>query len=107
MVAEFDRRVWVLVLMLYLQCSINIELVGASPQVSAMFVFGDSIVDTGNNNFLNSIAKANYWPYGCDSPSRFPSGRFSNGKTVVDFMGNINLVANYFQMKSNYYKLLP
>lgn len=54
-----------------------------------MFVFGDSIVDTGNNNFINSIAKANYYPYGCDSISGLPTGRFCNGRTVVDFMGNV------------------
>ncbi|XAR57470.1 Triacylglycerol lipase [Bertholletia excelsa] len=51
-----------------------------------MFVFGDSLVDSGNNNFLNSIAKSNYYPYGIDY-SRGPSGRFSNGKTFIDFLG--------------------
>ena len=96
MMADYDRVVGVAVLMLFLQLSISVDLVGASPQVSAMFVFGDSIVDTGNNNFLNSIAKANYWPYGCDSPSKFPTGRFCNGQTVVDFLGNIN----FFHMQS-------
>ncbi|KAL1824912.1 hypothetical protein ACET3Z_011690 [Daucus carota] len=89
MMADYDRVVGVAVLMLFLQLSISVDLVGASPQVSAMFVFGDSIVDTGNNNFLNSIAKANYWPYGCDSPSKFPTGRFCNGQTVVDFLGGM------------------
>ncbi|GAB2271634.1 hypothetical protein Dimus_006464 [Dionaea muscipula] len=53
--------------------------------VPSMFVFGDSLVDVGNNNFLNSVAKSNFWPYGCDF-SDGPTGRFSNGKTVVDFI---------------------
>ncbi|KAL2924803.1 hypothetical protein RDABS01_034143 [Bienertia sinuspersici] len=59
---------------------------GASP-VSALFVFGDSIIDSGNNNFLGSVAKANYWPYGCDF-NLGPTGRFCNGKTVVDILGD-------------------
>lgn len=88
--ADCDSRVLAMLLMLILHCSVSDLGVEAS-QVPAMFVFGDSIVDTGNNNFINSIAKANYYPYGCDSFSRFPTGRFSNGKTVVDFMGKIKL----------------
>lgn len=55
-------------------------------RVPAMFVFGDSLVEVGNNNYLNSLAKANYYPYGIDSP-RGPSGRFCNGKTIVDMIG--------------------
>ncbi|GMN51917.1 hypothetical protein TIFTF001_021063 [Ficus carica] len=52
-----------------------------------MFVFGSSLVDNGNNNFLgNSLAKANYLPYGVDFPLG-PSGRFTNGKNVVDLLG--------------------
>lgn len=58
-----------------------------SSPVSAMFAFGDSIIDTGNNNFLGSVAKSNYWPYGCDF-NQGPSGRFCNGRTVVDILGN-------------------
>lgn len=81
-----------MLLMLIFRCSIS-DLGAEASEVPAMFVFGDSIVDTGNNNFINSIAKANYYPYGCDSVSRFPTGRFCNGKTVVDFMGKIQLSA--------------
>lgn len=53
-----------------------------------MFVFGDSFVDNGNNNFLETIAKADYLPYGMDSPQG-PSGRFSNGKSVIDILGEM------------------
>ncbi|WJX51467.1 hypothetical protein P8452_37662 [Trifolium repens] len=61
------------------------------PLFSAVFVFGDSLVDNGNNNKLHSIAKANYMPYGIDFPGDHPSptGRFSNGKTIVDFLGEM------------------
>lgn len=58
-----------------------------SPQVPAFFVFGDSLVDHGNNNFLNSFAKANYLPYGVDFDGG-PSGRFCNGRTIIDFLGS-------------------
>ncbi|XP_027149868.1 GDSL esterase/lipase At1g71250 isoform X2 [Coffea eugenioides] len=62
------------------------------PQVSAMFVFGDSLVDNGNNNFINSLAKSNYYPYGCDY-DKGPNGRFSNGKTFADVLGELLGVA--------------
>ncbi|TXG47746.1 hypothetical protein EZV62_027040 [Acer yangbiense] len=55
----------------------------AAPQAPCYFIFGDSLVDNGNNNQLNSLAKANYMPYGIDFPNG-PTGRFSNGKTTVD-----------------------
>lgn len=51
--------------------------------VPAMFIFGDSLIDNGNNNNLPSFAKANYYPYGIDFNGG-PTGRFSNGYTIVD-----------------------
>lgn len=58
----------------------------AAPQVPCYFIFGDSLVDNGNNNQLQSLARANYLPYGIDFPGG-PTGRFSNGKTTVDVIG--------------------
>lgn len=55
--------------------------------IPAVFVFGDSIVDTGNNNGLKTIAKVNYPPYGKDFMGGIPTGRFSNGKVPSDFLG--------------------
>ena len=52
----------------------------------AFFVFGDSLVDNGNNNFIASMARANYPPYGIDFAGG-PTGRFSNGLTTVDAIG--------------------
>ncbi|KAH6756016.1 GDSL-like Lipase/Acylhydrolase superfamily protein [Perilla frutescens var. hirtella] len=60
-----------------------------SPQVTAMFAFGDSLTDPGNNNYLNSFAKANYMPYGVDFYEGQPSGRFCNGKTFIDYLGEL------------------
>lgn len=55
---------------------------------SALYLFGDSLVDVGNNNYLKlSIAKANHFPYGIDFPTKKPTGRFSNGKNAADFIG--------------------
>uniref|UniRef100_A0A7N0UAE8 GDSL esterase/lipase n=1 Tax=Kalanchoe fedtschenkoi TaxID=63787 RepID=A0A7N0UAE8_KALFE len=51
--------------------------------VPAMFIFGDSLIDNGNNNQLASLAKANYYPYGIDFQGG-ATGRFSNGYTMVD-----------------------
>ncbi|KAI5556991.1 hypothetical protein BDE02_18G071600 [Populus trichocarpa] len=36
----------------------------AIPQVPCYFVFGDSLFDNGNNNYLSTPAKVNYLPYG-------------------------------------------
>lgn len=56
-----------------------------------LFIFGDSIVDTGNNNYINTnpIAQANYAPYG-QSFFRYPTGRWSDGRVVPDFFGTID-----------------
>ncbi|KAL5202044.1 hypothetical protein ABZP36_012996 [Zizania latifolia] len=56
---------------------------GGGASVPAMFVFGDSLTDNGNNNDMTSLAKANYLPYGIDFAGG-PTGRFSNGYTMVD-----------------------
>ncbi|KAI8526500.1 hypothetical protein RHMOL_Rhmol12G0001600 [Rhododendron molle] len=84
MVIICNQRLWITTVFLILQVASNRVVLG-SP-FRAMYVFGDSIVDDGNNNFINSIAKSNYYPYGCDFAGG-PSGRFCNGKTFVDFLG--------------------
>lgn len=53
----------------------------------AFFVFGDSLVDNGNNNFLLTTARADAPPYGIDLPSHRPTGRFSNGRNIPDLIG--------------------
>ncbi|TYH34467.1 hypothetical protein ES332_D13G130200v1 [Gossypium tomentosum] len=54
----------------------------------AFFVFGDSLVDNGNNNYLATTARADSPPYGIDTPTRRPTGRFSNGKNIPDFISD-------------------
>ncbi|XP_058228248.1 GDSL esterase/lipase 7-like [Rhododendron vialii] len=50
----------------------------------ALYVFGDSVMDPGNNVFLNTRVKVNFTPYGIDFPGG-PTGRFTNGYTIADF----------------------
>ncbi|KAK1277056.1 GDSL esterase/lipase [Acorus gramineus] len=55
--------------------------------ITASFCFGDSLVDTGNNNYIVSLSKANYVPNGIDFPSSRPTGRYTNGRTIPDIIG--------------------
>ncbi|XP_019151532.1 PREDICTED: GDSL esterase/lipase At5g33370-like [Ipomoea nil] len=52
----------------------------------ALFVFGDSLVDAGNNNYIGSCARADSPPYGLDYPTHSPTGRFSNGFNIADIL---------------------
>lgn len=70
-------------LFLFLQPAISNKL----PLAPALYCFGASVSDSGNNNFLPTLAKANYTPYGIDFVKGAPTGRFTNGKTIVDFIG--------------------
>ncbi|XP_062023406.1 GDSL esterase/lipase At4g16230-like [Rosa rugosa] len=60
---------------------------GSGNTIQGMFVFGSSLVDNGNNNFLETKSKADYLPYGIDFPNG-TSGRFTNGKNVIDLLGD-------------------
>ncbi|KAF7846957.1 hypothetical protein BT93_L3538 [Corymbia citriodora subsp. variegata] len=55
----------------------------------ALSIFGDSVNDAGTNNYINTTAdfRANFTPYG-ETFFRYPTGRFSNGRLIVDFIGN-------------------
>lgn len=58
-------------------------------------MFGDSTVDTGNNNYISTLMKSDFAPYGRDlwpgsgggsTSSGQSTGRFSNGRLAVDFI---------------------
>lgn len=53
----------------------------------ATFIFGDSLVDAGNNNYIVSLSKANFPPNGIDFLGHQPTGRYTNGRTIVDILG--------------------
>ena len=62
-----------------------------SPPV--IYIFGDSMSDVGNNNYLLlSLAKCNYPWYGIDYKTGYPTGRFTNGRTIGDIMGESTLL---------------
>lgn len=59
--------------------------------IPAIFVFGDSTVDPGNNNYLPTVFKSNFPPYGRDYPLHKTTGRFTDGKLVTDFISKISV----------------
>nr|ACU24600.1 unknown [Glycine max] len=73
-----------------------------------LFIFGDSFLDAGNNNYINTttLDQANFLPYG-ETYFKFPTGRFSDGRLISDFIAeyaNLPLVPPYLQPgNSNYY----
>ncbi|CAB4293128.1 unnamed protein product [Prunus armeniaca] len=71
-------QILVVYFLLLVSCSAN-------ENVPAFFTFGDSLVDVGNNNYLQTIAKGNYFPFGIDFGNN-PTGRFSNGRTTFDIL---------------------
>ncbi|KAG6731585.1 hypothetical protein I3843_01G129000 [Carya illinoinensis] len=53
--------------------------------VLANFVFGDSLVEAGNYNYIPTLSRANIIPNGIDFG--MPTGRFTNGRTIFDIVG--------------------
>lgn len=82
--------------------------------VPAVLMFGDSIVDTGNNNYYTTIAKCNFPPYGQDFMGGKPTGRFSNGKVPSDLIGTFfciflklfYLIIHFHLFLSSYIRLI-
>ncbi|KAI4320936.1 hypothetical protein MLD38_034368 [Melastoma candidum] len=72
---------------------------GVNSSFPAVFSFGDSILDTGNNNGLRTLTKCNFPPYGKDFPGGRATGRFSNGKVpsdlIVEALGIKDLLPAY------------
>ena len=78
-----------LLLCSWMALTMAMALVAFSTQAEAaraFFVFGDSLVDNGNNNYLATTARADSPPYGIDYPTHRPTGRFSNGRNIPDFI---------------------
>nr|XP_011467481.1 PREDICTED: GDSL esterase/lipase 2-like isoform X2 [Fragaria vesca subsp. vesca] len=65
----------------------------------SLFIFGDSIFDAGNNNYINTSLRANFRPYG-ESFFKHPTGRFSDGRLISDFIAeyaNLPFIPPYLQ----------
>ncbi|XP_013455894.2 GDSL esterase/lipase At5g22810 [Medicago truncatula] len=69
----------------FLFATVVFYITNGEPVVPALFIFGDSIVDVGNNNNLHTVVKADFFPYGRDFVTKNPTGRMSNGKLAVDY----------------------
>ncbi|PWA43567.1 SGNH hydrolase-type esterase domain-containing protein [Artemisia annua] len=93
-------------LVLFVFClSVPTDSWGNIEKHTALFVFGDSLFDPGNNNYINTTAsfQANYWPYG-ESYFNPPTGRFSNGRLIPDFIAEyarLPLIPPYLEPGNN------
>ncbi|RWR76464.1 GDSL esterase/lipase [Cinnamomum micranthum f. kanehirae] len=72
--------------LLFLQLLLVPSYVHAKSGVTSIIVFGDSSVDTGNNNQISTVAKSDFEPYGRDFEGGHPTGRFCNGRVAIDFI---------------------
>ncbi|GMP89833.1 hypothetical protein CsSME_00041223 [Camellia sinensis var. sinensis] len=61
---------------------------GTGGKIPAIFIFGDSLLDTGTNTFLPTGVRADHAPYGENFPRRVPTGRFSNGRLMSDMLAS-------------------
>jgi hypothetical protein len=79
-----------LVLAVVCCCSSVEYATGGGRLVPAMYVFGDSLVDAGNNDFLPPPAPPALPPNGVDLPRwvLHRTGRFTNGFNLADIIGN-------------------
>ncbi|EEF29145.1 zinc finger protein, putative [Ricinus communis] len=72
----------------------------------ALFIFGDSLFDAGNNNDINNATgRANFWPYG-ETFFKYPTGRFSDGRIIPDFIAeylNLPFISPYLQPSNDQY----
>ena len=107
------RLISVLLFLFMLQlCSMSVLSLSDAPD-SASFVFGDSLVDAGNNNYLQTLSKADITPNGIDftASGGQPTGRFTNGRTIADIVGSFLLflcfnVNTYMLLRSNIYSII-
>ncbi|KAK2412147.1 GDSL esterase/lipase [Trifolium repens] len=79
------KRVTIVDIQLLVFIILLLVRISTSNYIPANFVFGDSLVDAGNNNYILSFSKANFLPNGIDLGR--PTGRFTNGRTIIDIIG--------------------
>ncbi|WJX63902.1 hypothetical protein P8452_48734 [Trifolium repens] len=72
----------------FVACIFSLAEIGFSAKL-VTYIFGDSLTDVGNNNFLQySLAKSNFPWYGIDYSGGQATGRFSNGRTIGDIISS-------------------
>ncbi|XP_039142542.1 GDSL esterase/lipase At1g71691-like [Dioscorea cayenensis subsp. rotundata] len=74
-------------ILLVIIVSPSVAIVTPPPPGPPLYVFGDSLVDAGNNNHLQDPApKANHPFHGVDYPGNVSTGRFCNGYIGSDYV---------------------
>ena len=71
---------------LLLAAQLLVKIPETCAKFPALIVFGDSTVDSGNNNQISTVLKSNFQPYGRDYFDGKATGRFSNGRIAPDFI---------------------
>ena len=75
---------------LELDLNLSYTASGGGGGIGALFLFGDSLCDTGNGPFVNH-RRATSLPFGMTFPG-YAIGRFSDGRDIVpDFLGTTTL----------------
>ncbi|RWW16256.1 hypothetical protein GW17_00019865 [Ensete ventricosum] len=86
MIASFARLCVLIILLL--PYVLRAQARSSNRTTPALIVFGDSVVDPGNNNAIVTTVKCNFPPYGKDFVNHKATGRFSNGKIPSDMIGS-------------------
>ncbi|XP_071709618.1 GDSL esterase/lipase At5g37690 [Rutidosis leptorrhynchoides] len=69
------------------QASASATSANTSANALVTYIFGDSLTEVGNNNYLKfSLARSDFPFYGIDYVNKKPTGRFSNGRTIGDII---------------------
>ncbi|KAJ8448291.1 hypothetical protein Cgig2_025215 [Carnegiea gigantea] len=71
----------------------SLASISTASATKPFFLFGDSFLDAGSNNYINTstVAQANFYPYGITF-FHYPTGRCSDGRLACDFIAeNANL----------------
>jgi hypothetical protein len=92
---HYERLICIFIALLILITQIIMVACKIRNHVPAVIVFGDSSVDSGNNNKIATLLKSNFKPYGRDFEGGRPTGRFCNGRVPPDF------IAEAFGVKKN------
>ncbi|KAG5029551.1 hypothetical protein AAZX31_05G152200 [Glycine max] len=97
---DYETKLWLVMIFFFSATYMQYYCVVGKPQVPCLFIFGDSLSDSGNNNNLHTDAKVNNLPYGIDFPLG-PTGRFTNGRTSVDIITELLGLENFIPPFAN------
>ncbi|GAB2225888.1 hypothetical protein Droror1_Dr00021658 [Drosera rotundifolia] len=77
------------------------KLLRAQKKLSGLMIFGDSTMDSGNNDYIPTLFRSNFAPYGMNFFNHTPNGRFTDGRLPTDFLGN-SIILSFFSYASLY-----